>query len=360
MLKKLDFYIIRKFLGTFFYAIALIISIAIIFDFSEKIDDFIEKEAPFREVFMDYYLNFIPYFANLFSGLFTFIAVIYFTSKMAYDSEIIAILSSGVSYKRLMRPYLVSAAVIAILSWTLGNFVIPHANETKLNFEYQYLKKRKGNSERNIHLQVEKNLFVYMSKYNTSTDLGHKFTLERFDDQNKLVSKLTSENIKWDRERKIWVINRYTIRDIEGEKETLSHGKKIDTVLNMNPSDFSFDKYTVESLDFFEMNKHIKEQKLRGVSNVLMYELEKHKRSASAFSAFILSIIGVSLASRKIRGGIGLHLGLGLLLSFTYILFQQVSKVFAIDGSLNAFMAAWLPNFVFAIIAVVLYRRAAQ
>ncbi len=360
MLKKLDLYIIRKFLGTFFYAIALIISIAIIFDFSEKVDDFIENEASFSTVFFNYYLTFIPYFVNLFSGLFTFIAVIYFTSKLAYDSEIIAVLSSGVTFGRLTRPYMISAFVIALMSWFLGNFVIPPANKVKIDFEKTYLNHHKAPDERNIHLQLQPNFYVYMNRYNNSSDVGHRFTIEKFDDNNKLIAKLKADYIKWDRERKIWVINNYTIRTILDNGEKLASGSKMDTTLNMKPSDFSFNQNVVETLDYFDLNRTIKEQKLRGVSNVIMYEIEKHKRTAGPFSAFILTIIGVSLASRKIRGGIGLHLMLGLLLSFSYIMFQQISKVFALNGSVNAFMSAWLPNIVYAIIAVVLYHRATK
>lgn len=359
MLRKIDFYIIRKFLGTFFYAIALIISIAIIFDFSEKIDDFMENEAPLRAIIFDYYMNFVPYFANLFSGLFTFIAVIFFTSKLAYNSEIIAILSSGISFKRLMRPYLVSAAIIAIFSWTLSSFVIPSASATKFKFEKKYIKKKRDNTSRNLHLQIEPGVFIYINSYSPTTDVGHYFTIERFKD-GKLLSKLKASTIRWDREKKIWRLNQYTIRDIINNKEMLTSGAKRDTTLAMSPEDFTFYKNDVETLNYFDLNDEIRQQKLRGVGSLINFEIEKHKRNASAFSAFILTIIGVSLASRKIRGGIGLHLGLGLLLSFSYIMFQEITKVFALSGSVNAFMAAWIPNFSYTIIAIVLYRRGAK
>ncbi|MCL3779682.1 YjgP/YjgQ family permease [Prolixibacteraceae bacterium JC049] len=359
MLRKIDFYIIRKFLGTFFYAIALIISIAIIFDFSEKIDEFIEYEAPMRAIIFDYYMNFAPYFANLFSGLFTFIAVIFFTSKLAYNSEIIAILSSGVSFRRLMRPYMASATIIAIFSWTLSSFVIPSASATKFEFEKKYVNKKKDNTSRNVHLQVEPGVYIYLNSYTPTTDVGHKFTIEKFEN-GALKSKLKASSIRWDREKKIWQLNQYTIRDFVDGKEILTSGEKKDTTISMLPEDFSFYKYDVETLNYFDLNEEIREQKLRGVGSVINFEIEKHKRNASAFSAFILTIIGASLASRKIRGGIGLHLGLGLLLSFSYIMFQQITKVFALSGSVNAFMAAWIPNFIYAIIAIVLYRKAAR
>lgn len=357
MLHKIDFYIIKKFLGTFFYAIALIISISIVFDISENIDDFLSKDVPVKAIVFDYYLNFVPYFANLFSGLFTFIAVIYFTSKLAYDTEIIAILSSGVSYKRLMRPYLVGATVIAVFSYLLGNYVIPPATKKKNDFKQTYIRARSAESEKNIHRQIEPGVFVYMTAYNTSNDVGYKFTIEKFEDR-KLVSKLSAEYIKWDREKKKWVVHDYYIRSIDGYKETITRGSDKDTTLNMGPEDYKVVAFVVETMTLPVLNKSIESLKLRGV-NTIEYEIEKHRRVSGPFSAFILTIIGVSLASRKIKGGIGFHLGLGLLLSFSYILFMQVTTVFATSSLLSPWLAMWIPNIVYGGLAFYLYRRAA-
>jgi len=357
MLHKIDFYIIKKFLGTFFYAIALIISISIVFDVSENIDDFMSKDVPVRAIVFDYYLNFIPYFANLFSGLFTFIAVIYFTSKLAYDTEIIAILCSGVSFNRLMRPYLIGAAVIALFSYLLGNYVIPPANLKKVEFRNQYIGNSNDKKETNIHRQIEPGLFVYLESY-TSNDVGYKFTIEKFVDR-QLVSKLTSEYIKWDRENKKWVIHNYYIRDINGNKETIRQGVQMDTTLNMTPDDYLIVDNVVETMTLPRLNASITSLKLRGV-NTIEYEIEKHKRRASSFSAFILTIIGVSLASRKVKGGIGFHLGLGLLMSFSYILFMQVTTVFTTSGMLAPWMAMWIPNIVYGTLALYLYHRASR
>ncbi|HET6556420.1 MAG TPA: LptF/LptG family permease [Prolixibacteraceae bacterium] len=357
MLHKIDFYIIKKFLGTFFYAIALIISISIVFDVSENIDDFISKDVPVKAIVFDYYLNFVPYFANLFSGLFTFIAVIYFTSKLAYNTEIIAILCSGVSFSRMMRPYLVSATVIILFSYILGNYVIPPANLKKVEFKNQYIGNKKNLSESNIHRQIEPGVFVYMDEY-TGNDVGYKFTIEKFVDR-QLVSKLTSDHIKWDRERKIWVVHNYYIRDIEGTTETIRKGVQMDTTLNMVPEDYQVVDNIVETMTLPKLNASIESLKLRGV-NTIEYEIEKHKRRASAFSAVVLTIIGVSLASRKVKGGIGLHLGLGLLLSFSYILFMQVTTVFTTSGMLAPWMAMWIPNIVYGGLAFYLYKRAAR
>ncbi len=357
MLKRIDIYIIKKFLGTFFFVIALIISISIVFDMSENLDDFISKEVPVKAIIFDYYLNFIPYFANLFSALFTFIAVIYFTSKLAYNTEIIAILSSGVSYRRLMLPYMISAFIIALFSYMLGNYVIPPANKKRVEFRNAYINTKGYVSLNNIHQQLEPGLYIYMNSF-TSNDVGHKFTMERFDGL-KMVSKLSADYIKWDREKKKWTINNYVIREIDGYKETITKGESIDTTLNMVPEDYRVVRDVVETLSLPELNRELKVLKLRGV-NTINYELEKHKRRSGPFSAFILSLIGVALASRKIKGGIGLHLGLGVLSAFSYIMFMQVSTVFALSGAVPAWLATWIPNLIFGLLAVYIYRWAAR
>jgi lipopolysaccharide export system permease protein len=357
MLHKIDYYIIKKFLGTFFYALVLIISISIVFDVSEKIDDFVSKNVPLKAIVFQYYLNFIPYFANLFSGLFTFISVIYFTSKLAYNTEIIAIMSSGVSYNRLMRPYMVGATIIAIFSYTLSNYLIPPAAKKKNDFNV-YLKDRKQTNEDNIHRQIEPGLFVYMSSYNSANDVGYKFTIERFVDR-QLVSKLSASSVKWDRDRKKWVIHDYYVRTIDGYKEKIITGTKKDTTLNMSPEDYQVVDNVVETMTSPVLNRQIDDLKLRGVSTI-DYEIEKHKRIAGPFSTFILTIIGVSVASRKIKGGLGFHLGLGLLLSFSYLMFMQITTVFATSGLLAPWMAMWIPNIMYGGLAFYLYRRASR
>ena len=325
-----------------------------VFDISENLDEFLSKDVPIKAIFMDYYLNFIPHFANLFSALFTFIAVIYFTSKMAYTSEIIAILSSGVSFRRLMRPFMVSAFVIMLFSYILGSYIIPPANKKRVNFRNTYISNRSVGLEENIHRQLSPGFFIYMKNYNTSNDVGHKFTIEKFVDR-KLVSKLTSDYIKWDREDKKWTIFNYAIRDIDGYEETLTTGSRIDTTLNMSPEDYRVVKSVVETMSSPTLNKEIKDLKLRGV-NTTKFELEKHKRISQPFSAFILTIIGASLASRKVKGGLGLHLGIGILLSFSYIMFMQVSTVFAISGSVTPLVAVWIPNLIYGLLAIYIYK----
>ncbi len=355
--KTLDFYITKKFLGTFFYAIALILSIAVVFDVSENLDEFLSKDIPGRVIIFEYYLNFIPYFANLFSPLFTFIAVIYFTSKMAYNTEIIAILSSGVSYPRFMRPYLVSALILASFSFVLGNYIIPPANKTLNEFKGKYINQNKVAIERNIHRQIEPGVYIYMQSFNAN-NVGYKFTMERFED-SKLVEKLTADNIRWDKDTKKWVINNYWKRIIYNDHEELEKGYRIDTTLNMTPNDYKIVKNEMETFTTPALKAEIAKMKMRGV-NSLEWEVEKHRRVAGPFSAFILTIIGAGLASRKIKGGLGLHLGLGLLLSFSYILFMQISTVFALSGNTPPIIAVWIPNLGYSIIAFFVFRWAAR
>ncbi len=355
--KLIDKYIILKFIGTYFYAIALIISVAVIFDVAEKIDDFMEKEAPLRAIVFDYYMNFIPYFANLFSALFTFIAVIFFTSRMAYNTEIVAILSSGVSFKRLMYPYFMGAFIIAALTLILNLFVIPPANRVKLEFEAQYIKNPYVNSNQDIHRQILPGTFVYIESFSTSNQIAYKFSLEKFEN-GVMKSKLVTDYARWDTIKNKWVLYNYYQRDINGENEVITSGWEKDTTLNITGKDFSRRSTDIEAMNYFELNEHIATQRLQGADNMEEILVEKYRRFADPFSTFILTLIGVALSSRKVRGGIGLHIGIGLLLSFSYILFMRFSMMFAIGGGLNPILAVWLPNIIFLGVGVILYRLA--
>ncbi len=354
-LKKLDIYIIKKFLGTYFFAIALIISISIIFDLSEKIDNYIEGEAPAKQVFI-YYLNFIPYFSNLLSSLFTFIAVIFFTSKMAYNSEIIAILSNGISFHRILRPYFISATLIAVMSFLLMSYVIPHANERRLNFEYTYIKNSSYKVERNIHMQIEPGVYIYMRHYRPKSQKGFKFTREVFNN-GKLESKMMANHIIWDSTKSQWTILDYYIRHIgSGETDSITQGDTLKTSLPVKPSDFSQYTDIVETMGMPELNKFIKRRKMQGAENLEAYLVEKHGRFSYPFSTFILTLMGVILSSRKIRGGMGMQIGLGIALSFAYLLFMRFATMYALRGSIDAVFAVWIPNIIFAFVAVALYR----
>lgn len=357
-LKKIDVYIIKKFLGTFIFSIIIILSIAVIFDLSEKIDDFMENDASLREVIFDYYLNFIPYFAVLFSSLFTFISVIFFTSKMAYNTEIIAIISSGMSLHRLLRPYFISAFLIAVFSFLMSNYVIPPANKVKLDFEEKYIHSRPFRyRQRNIHKQISPGVYIYMESYSNISDIGYKFSMEKFED-GKLVSKLMSDYIRWDTTEQNWEVRNFYIREVRGPREIIREGRELDTTLNIHPEDFSRRISYVETMSIHELNDYIEELELQGESNISMYQIEKHKRYAFPFSTFVLTLVGVSVSSRKIKGGMGMQIGLGLLVSFAYILFMQFSTQFAVGGSLSPFLAAWIPNILFAGVAFFLYKMA--
>jgi lipopolysaccharide export system permease protein len=356
-LKKIDLYIIKKFLGTYVFAIAIIISIAVVFDLSEKVEDFIEKSAPVNEIIFNYYLNFIPYFTNLFSSLFTFIAVIFFTSKMAYNTEIIAILSSGVSFRRMMYPYFVSALIIALFSFMLMAYIIPPANVVRKDFEYKYIKKPIRNTDKNIHRQIEPGVFIYMKSYNVTNNIGYKFSMEKFED-GVLKSKLISDWAKWDSTKTKWKVKNYYIREINGNEEVITKGTSIDTTLNLLPEEFKRMQNFTETMNLTQLNKYIDKQYMQGADNVVELLIDKYQRFAYPFSTFILTLIGVALSSRKVRGGIGMHIGFGLILSFSYILFMRFTTMFAISGSMNPLFAVWIPNIIYAIISVFLYRLA--
>jgi lipopolysaccharide export system permease protein len=356
----IDFYIIKKFLGTFFFALVLILGIAVIFDFAEKLDDFIQKEAPLKAIIFDYYINFIPYFATLFAPMFVFIAVIFFTSKMAYNTEIVAILNGGMSFRRMMLPYFISAAFIALFTFTLTNFVIPHSNIIRLDFEAKYWRNadyRKVNIG-SVHRQVYPNVYIYMKSYNAQLRQGNNFSIERFNDKGQLESKLMAQTVRWDTLTNKWGAMWYYIRDIDSLNEKITTGRRIDTTLNITPADLGRSPEMVGTMNYGELNKYIDLLKLQGSDELKLYLNERHRRYANSFAIFILTLMGVSLSSKKIRGGIGMQIGLGLLLSFSYILFLQFSSQFSLKGDLNPMLAMWLPNIVFSVIALVLYRLA--
>ena len=357
-IRKMDWYIIKKFLGTYFFAIALIISIAVVFDVNEWIDNFINNKAPVKAIIFDYYANFIPYFSNLFSPLFVFISVIFFTSKLAENSEIIAMMSTGMSFKRLLRPYMISAAIISIMTYGMGAYVIPKGNVTRLNFEDRYKKKKKQEYVRNVQVEVDSGVIAYMERYENYNKTAYRFSLDKFVDK-KLVSHLTARSATYDTTTvNKWTLKNYMIREMDGLKETITKGERLDSIIKMEPQDFLIMKEKQETMTSSELSAYIERQRRRGFANIKEFEIEYHKRIAMSFASFILTIIGVSLSSRKVKGGMGLYLGAGLALSFSYILFQTVSATFAVNGNASPFLAVWVPNIVYTFIAIYLYRKA--
>lgn len=358
--KILDGYITRKFLGTFFLAIALIIIIVVVFDAVEKIDDFIEMKAPLKAIILGYYVNFIPYFINLFCGLFTFIAVIYFTSQMAGRTEITAIQASGVSFRRLLWPYFVSAMFITAISLFLNLQVIPSANEQRVDFEGKYLRKnRRVQYEPHIYRQIEPGVFVYMRNYNPSTNKASFMTIERFEG-SAIVESLEASDISYNEKNGHWEAPKYATHRFVGEEDIFElHTTRLDTLINLTEQELGKVENLITTMKIGELNLFIEQQKQKGSDMIGIFEVERQKRFSYPLSVFILTVIGVSLSARKMRSGTGVNIGIGVILCFTYIMMGRVFEEIAKnnDGAMSIFLV-WLPNIIFALIAAYIYRRA--
>ena len=356
-IRRLDWYIIKKFLGTYVFMILLIISIAVVFDINEKIDKFMTNNATFEGIVFDYYLNFIPYYTNLFSPLFVFLAVIFFTSKMSNNSEIIAILSTGISFRRFLKPYMMSAFIIAVFTFIFGGYIIPQANATRIEFEHTFVDPRKKKTgDRDIQFKVGPGTIVYFGNFDLASNTGYYFSMDHFDSLN-LNSRLTAQSIKYDSAYN-WTIRNYQIREFDGLVETITTGSSIDTVLQITPNDFIIASSDQQMMTSPDLRNYISSQKERGMGNIQPFQIEYHSRIAMVFSAFILTIIGASISARKVKGGMGLNIGIGLALSMAYILFMTVSSTFAIKGGMSPLIAACIPNIFFSGIAFYLYKRA--
>ena len=358
--KRMDWYIIKKFIGTYIYSIVLIISLSIVFDVNENLAKFSQYNAPLKAIVFDYYANFVPYFANLFSPLFVFIAVIFFTSKLAGNSEIIAMLASGLSFRRLMVPYMVSCVLISLVTYYLGAYVIPHGTVIRQNFETLYKHKRKNTSAENVQLQVAPGVIARIQFYDNTRKCGYGFILDKFENK-KIVSHMTASEVRYDtisNEKFHWKALNWKIRSLGGMKEKITEGSSLDTLIMMEPTDLVYSKGQQETFTSPQLKEYISKQQSRGSGNVVQYEVEYHKRIASSFASFILTIIGASLSSHKRKGGMGMYLGIGLVLSFTYIMLQTVSSTFSINAGFPPVIAAWVPNMIFAIVAYFCYRQA--
>ncbi len=357
--KILDWYIVRKFLGTYMFAIALIIIIIIIFDYAEKVDDFITNKAPFSSIIFEYYLNFIPGFINQFSGLFTFVAVIFFTSKMAYNTEIIAMLSGGMSFRRLMWPYFLSATAITALALTLNLWIIPRANDRKLNFETKYFTSKMNQKfDSDIYRQIEPGTFVYLRSFTGESQKASYFAIEKYEN-NKLVESLEAADATYIEETGHWRAPKYVIRRMYGDnEEEFLQFQRLDTMINLNTAELGKVDQLIKTMNISELNDFISQQKTKGSDMIPVFEVERQSRFSYPIATFILTLIGVSLSSRKVRGGTGLHMGLGIGLCFAYILFGRFAEEFAKGGVLPATLAVWTPNLIFLAIAVWLYMKA--
>lgn len=358
-LKIIDAFIIGKYLGTFVYTLAVFVIIIIVFDLSEKFDDFLEANLSVWQVLTQYYAGSVPFYVNMLSPLINFIAVIFFTAKMADQTEIVPILSGGVSFRRFLRPYFISAFVIFSANLISNIWILPYTNRIKNKFENQVVKKNDPFTKTNIHMKIDSDTYIYIDNFDNRTNVGYRFTLDKFKG-DELRKKLMAEQISWDSVKRIWRLTNYTVRNINGLKESMIYrptGKK-DTVLDMGPSDFSVYDNVFDAMTSSELAYNIKKERIRGsgVMNDLLFE--QYKRWFHPLSAFVLTLIGVALSSRKVRGGVGLPLGIGIIVSFVYIVFNQFAKMFSTKGGLPPLLAVLLPTAFFTLLGLYLLKRA--
>ena len=357
-LKVLDIFILKKFLGTYFLATILFLAVISMFDITEKLDAFLT--APLKETIFDYFASFLPYFANMLSPLFVFISVIFFTSKLAANSEIIAILSSGISFRRLVRPYMIGAAVIAAITFVLSNYLIPPGNVKRIAYTNKYVRNKSVETGLDIQLMARPGEVVYIGRFENSTKTGYRFSFDKFKGK-ELVSRMTAQTVTYDTTRSYhWKVRDYMIRDFDGMNEHITSGREKDTIIPIEPKDFLIAANDWETLTTPQLKEYIENQKMRGVANIKAFEIEKEKRFAATAAAFILTLIGMSLSSKKSKGGMGLNIGIGLALSFSYILFSTVTSSFAVSGLTSPFIAMEIPNVIYLGIAIYLYRRASK
>ena len=357
MLKRIDFYIIKKFLGTYVLSILLIISIAIVIDITEKMDNFYNEGLNLKTIIFDYYIYFVPYYINLFSSLFTFLSVIFVTSKLAYNTEIIAMLAGGISFKRIMLPYFISASIIALATFYVSSEIIPPGIRERLKFESTYIFQQVFEESTNHkQLQLSGNEIAYIERYNKTKKIGYRFSYDKFNDK-QLIERITASRIEYDSLQN-WTIIDYTRRVFYELREETTQGDTLKMTLNMVPEDFVTVLKEYEQLTTEQLHTYIEEQSKRGIGGLNAYKLELYKRYSNPFAAFILTLIGVSIASRKVRGGTGSHLFFGLLLRVTYIIANVSSVSFTVKGGVHPMMAVWIPNLVYLAIGIVLYLRA--
>ena len=357
--KILDRYILGKFLMTFFFAIAMILVIVVLFDYVEKVDDFTELHAPLSAILFDYYLNFIPYFANQFCSLFTFIACIFFTSKLAYQTEIVAMLSGGMSFRRLMWPYFLGALIIGAMSLTLNLWVIPVTQQKIVAFEAMYNKRRQNvQFDRHIYRQIEPGIFAYVRSYQHGSKRASFFALEQYE-EGSMVRSLEAADVTFDPDTKRWSAQRYTTREFDSlENETFTQYRNLDTLINLEEAELGVVNQLIKTMNIHDLNDFLAQQRAKGSDTINIIQVEQHARFAYPLGTFILTLIGVSLSSRKVRGGTGLHIGIGITLCFSYIMLTRVFEEFAKGGSMPTMIAVWLPNIIFLIIGIYLYRKA--
>ena len=337
----------------------MIIVIVVVFDYVEKVDDFIQMQAPVKAIIFDYYFKFVPFFINQFSALFTFIAVIFFTSKLAYQTEIVAMLSGGMSFRRLMWPYFLGALFITALSLVLSLWIIPMTQKDCVAFEQKYIARRvREQYDRHIYRQVEPGKFAYIRGFSKNTSVASFFALEQYEGST-MVGALEASDVKFDPQSKHWTAQRYVTRTFDDKgDETFTQHRILDTVINLDVVELGRLTEFLTTMNIVELNDFLAQQRSKGSDSIRQIEVERHIRFSYPFGTFILTLIGVSLSSRKVRGGTGLHIGIGITLCFSYIMLTRVFEEFAKGGSMPTMIAVWLPNLIFLIIGIYLYRKA--
>lgn len=358
MLKKLDWYILKKFLSSFFFSIILFAFITVVIDISEKTDDFVKANLDAGTIIREYYLGFIPHMVGLLFPLFVFIAVIFFTSKMAGRSEVIAILASGVSFNRFLRPYWVGSGMLALLLWAGLSFVIPEANKLRTKFQATYVDDNYNKTLTNtLYFRNDSTHYGQISYFDTSSKRGSNFVLQEIKG-NRVVKNIRADNLLWDTAKKGWLIQSVVIRDIDSLKEKVTIVPEMPIKLNFRPNEMLRGEYTKDILKSPELAEFIRREKLRGAENIKDLEVERYRRVATPLSLMLLTIIGASVASRKVRGGSGLHLAIGFVTAALFILTDRFSTIFSTKGNFPPLLAAWMPNIIFFFVAIYLYRKA--
>lgn len=362
-MKKIDRYILSKYLSTFFFCILLMTVIVVVVDVSEKTDDFVKSKLPFSQIITDYYFGFIPRIDAMLFPLFVFISVIFFTSKMANRSEVVAILSSGVSFRRFMVPFFAGGLILASILWLGYQYVVPRANKKWGDFEAKYIDPNFGadNNQRSykthLYFRNDSNTYIGIRGYDTVSKIGNGFFVQRFSG-NKLIYNLRADNFSWDTAVRKWKLDNIVERELKGISENVKRTPSLQVAYNFKPVDLRKDEYLKDQLPTPALNQFIRQEKLRGSENLNTLLVERYTRDAIPVSVLILTIIGAVLASRKVRGGSGLHLAVGVIISVMYILFSRFAVVFATKGNFTPFIAAWTPNFIFGVLAFYLYKRA--
>jgi len=353
MLKILDRYIIKKFLTTFFFMILVVMLLSIIFDLAERIQEFIERQAPLSAILLDYYLNFFFYFANMFSSLILFISVIWFTSKLAQNSEIIPMLNSGKPRSRLLRPYMIATSVVVIFSFFIKNLFLRGQKKTRLDFEEQFYRIRMIVS--NYYAEISDSETIFFRMYNSDDGYLEFLGMTQRDENGDLL-RIVKANKAYNEEGNTWTLEGYMIRDIGPLNDHIRYGEFMDTLLPFVIEDMAHRENIVETMGYKQISDFITRERQKGSDEVAKHELSKYQRTSYPFAAFVLTLIGFSVSSRKSRGGIGAHLALGLLIVFAYIFFMQITSVAAVNVGFPALLASWLPNMIFGVLALVLYR----